>query len=676
MIFNATGAQVSSATPTTLATSVPPSAGSGRISVSTPVGKAVSSEDFFVPPAPHTAADVAHTGRMAIGGANHPVTIGAANKIGLVVFDGTAGQRISLGVTGVTITSTAVTFYTPTAKAMESPTAMSTSGGALDTTLTATGTYSILIDPYSSYTGSLTLTLSEEVTGTITIGGASVPVSITRPGQRARLTFPGTAGQRVSLGMTGVTLSSGLVSILTPDATTLATGGVAGASTALDATLPTTGTYTILVDPTVTYTGNITLTLSEEISGTITIGGASVPVSITRPGQRARLTFSGTAGQRVSAGMSGVTISSSNLSFINPDGTTLATTIGVSTSGGAVDATLPSTGTYALLLDPAIVNTGNATLTLSEEVTGTIAIGGAAVPVSITRPGQRARLTFSGTAGQRVSAGMSGVTISSSNLSFVNPDGTTLATTIGVSTSGGAVDATLPSTGTYALLLDPAIVNTGNATLTLSEEVTGTITIGGTAVPVSITRPGQRARLTFSGTAGQNLGLGMTGVSISSSNVSILKPDGTTLTTAFAVGTSGSTLDATLPVTGTYAILVDPALVHTGNMTLTLSEDLTGTLTIGGPAVPLTITRAGQNGRLTFAGTAGQQVTVRVTGNTLGCVTVKLLKPDGTTLTSSVGCGASFNLATQTLPTTGTYTVFVSPNTPSTGSLNVTVTSP
>jgi hypothetical protein len=78
----------------------------------------------------------------------------------------------------------------------------------------------------------------------------------------------------------------------------------------------------------------------------------------------------------------------------------------------------------------------------------------------------------------------------------------------------------------------------------------------------------------------------------------------------------------------------------------------------------------------TFSGTAGQQITVRVTGNTIATVAVKLLKPDGTQLTSSTNGASSFNLATQTLPVSGTYTVVVDPTAANTGSLTLTATSP
>ena len=131
-------------------------------------------------------------------------------------------------------------------------------------------------------------------------------------------------------------------------------------------------------------------------------------------------------------------------------------------------------------------------------------------------------------------------------------------------------------------------------------------------------------------------------------------------------------------MTGTYTLLLNPFGTNTGQATLALYTvvDVTGAITIGGPSVTVTITTPGQNGQLTFSGTASQQVTVRITSNTVGMVTVLLLKPDTTALTSTTSNAANFNLATQTLATTGTYTVSIDPIGTKTGSLTVSVTSP
>ena len=103
---------------------------------------------------------------------------------------------------------------------------------------------------------------------------------------------------------------------------------------------------------------------------------------------------------------------------------------------------------------------------------------------------------------------------------------------------------------------------------------------------------------------------------------------------------------------------------------------MTGSVTINDAATPITIGRAGQNARYTVAGTASQQVTVKVTGNTLGSTTVNLYTPSGGYQTGTTNSAASFNLSTVTLATTGTYTITLNPQTTATGGLNLQVTTP
>jgi len=312
-------------------------------------------------------------------------------------------------------------------------------------------------------------------------------------------------------------------------------------------------------------------------------------------------------------------------------------------------------------------------------VTGTITLDGASVPISLTKAGRTARYTFSGTSGQWLSLGLTAVTISSSTVTILKPDGTTLAGPTTIGTTGGGLEppSTLPTTGTYTIVVDPSGTNTGNITLTLMSYLSGTLNLNGTATTTTITPIGRNARYTFSGTTGQWVSLGLTGVTITSSTVTLWKPDGTQFAST-TIGTSGGSLDAptALPTTGTYTVTVNPAVQYTGNITLTLSSEVSGTVTINAAATPITISRAGQNARYTFTGTASQQATVKITGNTLGSLSVALYTPSGAVQTSSGSAAASFNLPAVTLATTGTYTVTINPQTTATGSLNLQVTSP
>ncbi|MGH9961495.1 MAG: hypothetical protein ACREBC_30940, partial [Pyrinomonadaceae bacterium] len=346
------------------------------------------------------------------------------------------------------------------------------------------------------------------------------------------------------------------------------------------------------------------------------------------------------------------------------------------------------TGNYLIVVDPHVARTGNLTLTLSEDLAPPISINSPPVIMNFDRVGQNARLTFAGTAGQRVSLGMSDLTLGVgyccdvASVAIYKPDGTALLSPYGFPNTGAStVSSVLPVTGTYSIVVDPYVARTGNFTLTLSEDLAGPITINGSPVTLDFSRVGQNARLTFDGTVGQSVSLGMSsstlgvGYCCDVASVAIYKPDGTALLAPFGFQNTGAgTVSSTLPVNGTYSIVVDPYVARTGTLTLTLSQDLPGTLTINGSALTLDFSRIGQNASLTFNGTAGQAVTVMGTNNSAGNVNVKLYKPDGTQLTNLSSSSGTFHAAVLTLPTTGTYSVKINPN--SLGTLNMSVTSP
>src|SRR5262249_53811536 len=199
----------------------------------------------------------------------------------------------------------------------------------------------------------------------------------------------------------------------------------------------------ILVDPADTVTGGVTLTLYDvpaDVSGTISPGGSAVTVTTTTPGQNGTLTFSGTAGHRISLkgtnGLTGQVVGGDvNVSILNPDKSVLAPATCMEGSGYIDVVTLPSSGTYSLKVDPVDIATGSVTLTLYDvpaDITGSISAGGAAVTVTTTTPGQNAALTFSGTSGDRISLkgtnGMTGQVFGCDvNVSILNPDSSVLA---------------------------------------------------------------------------------------------------------------------------------------------------------------------------------------------------------------------------------------------------------
>jgi hypothetical protein len=247
--------------------------------------------------------------------------------------------------------------------------------------LPVSGTYVLRFDPIGATTGAATLAVHAftDVTGTIAADGAGVPITIAVPGQLGLVTFSGTGGQIVSMTSTSSTWTSCqfggqyTIGIRKPDGSSLVgTYNSCGPTTFFDhLALPQTGLYTIWVDPLGAITGTTTLVLYNvvDVTGPIAVNGAAVPVSIGTPGQNARLTFNGTAGQVVTAAASSSVwtaciVTQFWLHIEAPDGSTLGS--GFSCWGSTwVQRTLPVDGVYTIRLDPMDTFTGSASVTLT-----------------------------------------------------------------------------------------------------------------------------------------------------------------------------------------------------------------------------------------------------------------------------------------------------------------------
>jgi RHS repeat-associated protein len=417
------------------------------------------------------------------------------------------------------------------------------------------------------------LRATTDVNTTITIGGSPVTVTLPTAGEIGYVTFAGSSGQNLGLGLSANTIGTVTVTVKRPDGSTLASKLLVGSADELDFTLNVSGTYTIVVDPYQTATGSITLTLSEDLVSSISIGGSSTTVTTTRAGENARVTFSGTSGQNLGLGITGNTTTGVQVLVRRPDGSTLSS--GIFVASGERDFTLDVTGSFTMFVDPIEARTGSITFTLSEDLVATIAIGGSTTSVTTTRPGENARITFSGTAGQHLGVGLTANTTTGLELSVKSPAWTTVSSAILVSI--GELDASLTASGTHTVFVDPVDDRTGSVSLLLSHDVMATTTVGGAATSVTITREGQNARVTFSGATYQPLHLSLTGVSIGTSTcctayARIRRPDESNQESVL-FGTNGKEQDlAALSQTGTHTVFVDPDQLHTGSATVRLYQ--------------------------------------------------------------------------------------------------------
>jgi YD repeat-containing protein len=718
IFVNGLYAGVGSASSTTL-TALVPSVTSGYVSVASPNGTATTSAYLVVPPLPYLASSVGSVVNSSIG-SSATSSVASAGKIGLILFDATAGQRVSMKVTASSFGSATLALYGPDGAAIGPSTGISTNTFIDVQPLARAGTYTVVIAPATGQTGSATVTLfSVPPDATATIAANATPVSLTTtaPGQNMSLAFTGTAGQRIGLlSQVDAGIAAGgcgnFLEILGPDGTTrLYSNACLGTSIFSDAlVLPVTGTHTIRFSPGAMATGTATFKLYNvppDATGTITVGGGAVSLTATVPGQNMSLTFAGTAGQRISLLAQGDAALAAGgcdnfLAILQPDGATrLYSNSCLSSSVTFSDAlVLPVAGTYMIQFSPGKTAIGTATFTVNAvppDATGTIAANGTPVSLTATVPGQNMSLTFTGTAGQRISLlaqGDAGIAAGGCGnfLDILQPDGVTrLYSNSCLSSSATFSDVlVLPVAGTYTIRFSPGGQAVGTATFAVNivpPDVTGTIAANGTPVSLTTTVADQNMSLTFTGTAGQRVNLLLqndAGLNDAhgccggcSSSLRLLQPNGTTQVYSNGCSSSGSVFTdiLVLPVAGTYTIQYNPGGMLIGTATFTLNTvppDASATVTPGGGSVSLTTTVADQNMSLTFTGTVGERVSLLLQndaglndahGCCGGCSSLlRVLQPNSTQLYSN-GCSSSGSVFTDVLvlPAAGTYTIQYDP---------------
>jgi hypothetical protein len=219
-------------------------------------------------------------------------------------------------------------------------------------------------------TGSYAFRLHRPVdaTGTITANGAPVAANTTTPGQNVRLSFSGTAGQRISVREPSASFPDGyFVHVIRPNGTVLAYSSHVGSGFTDAVNLDVTGTWTIEINPNADSVGTSSVSLYTVVdqTGSITVGGSSVQANITTPGQNARFSFSGTAGQKVTVRMTNGTFPRGALMYLyKPNGTYLTYGSGFE-SATITSATLDVSGTWSVGLDITGDGTGTANVAVS-----------------------------------------------------------------------------------------------------------------------------------------------------------------------------------------------------------------------------------------------------------------------------------------------------------------------
>jgi hypothetical protein len=258
---------------------------------------------------------------------------------------------------------------------------LSASGGLIDsTTLPATETYTVLVDPKTNGIGTASVKVVDvpaDVSGTLPLTGVQQVYSTSSPGQNIVLTTSVAAGQRIALSITGPAFS-GSVKILRPDMTQLLSKTFSATGAFLDATAVTvTGTHTVKIDPSGSGYGTVTVTAynvpADATATPLVINGATSRLSTTAPGQNGTVTFDANSQDSLRIVATTVTTGPSTccgakVSVIGPLGTTVMLAKSVGTNGATWSLTVPSTGTYTIKMDPQASAIGGITFKVQSNV--------------------------------------------------------------------------------------------------------------------------------------------------------------------------------------------------------------------------------------------------------------------------------------------------------------------
>jgi hypothetical protein len=321
------------------------------------------------------AAGQDYAAGVALTGTEWTLNIAAANGTATAQFDASAGQRAFIDVLASSLPNQCgvLSVAGPTGDVLGSGCIADGRGYVDGLTLPFTGKYTITLDPQGTAVGQarIRLYVGKDQTGTLTVDGPATPVKLDLPGTVFRLTFTGSAGQKVFLDATNSSLPDqcGALVLRGPDDQAVAAGCLLQGSGFIDGTvLPATGTYTVVVDPGDRAVGSLDLaiiTITDQRSS-IAVNGPDVPVTIGKPGAAAYLTFTGAAGQQLTVEVRGATFPDQCGAVVvrDAEGTALSTGCLTGGSGTLAAFAVPRTGTYTVVIDPADRQTGSATVRL------------------------------------------------------------------------------------------------------------------------------------------------------------------------------------------------------------------------------------------------------------------------------------------------------------------------
>lgn len=261
---------------------------------------------------------------------------------------------------------------------------------------------------------------------------------------------------------------------------------------------------------------------------------------------------------------------------------------------------------------------------------------------------------------------------------ILNPSGSQVTYAHGP--SGGPIHLANLVDGTYAISIEPNYAATGSMQLTVGDQITVSQATDGNPVSYETAVPGEKPFISFAGTAGTNLGIGLTGVTLNPASpntlsIVVFKPDNKQLgtLTCFSAQNGCQLPLMNLPASGTYRIEVNPVATQVTSFALTISQSVIRNLA-GGVPLPFSLTSPGQNAVIMFDATAGQSFPLSLAAPAMtptgSQVDIRVYSPSGSSIVNSSTTTNAWSTNLNNL-LNGTYTILIAPKYAATGNLQL-----
>jgi YD repeat-containing protein len=498
------------------------------------------------------------------------ITIRYPNQLVRKTFTLTSPQSLGLDLSNLAgFTSGTVTVTSPGGSTFINQSISGAAGAGIRMgTLSQLGTYTVVVTPASSGTGTFDLRLWSDVSGTLAVD-APFDTNFAFRAQQARLTFNLAATDSLGLDLRDVTLpAGGTVQVTSPGGSTFINQsfGAAGASVRMG-TLSQLGPYAINITPANNGTGNARATLWRDVGGQLALDTPR-PATVAFPNQQIQMTFELTQPQSLGIELAAPSFGGT-ITVTSPGGSTFINQSFNATTGASVRmGTLSQLGVYRVTITPASSATGTVQLTLWQDVPGVLNVG-ELNHVSVQYPNQLVRKTFTLTSPQTLGLDLSSLAgFTSGTVTVTSPGGSTFINqSISGAAGAGIRMGTLSQLGTYTVVVTPASSGTGTFDLRLWSDVSDTLALD-TAYPLAIPYRNQQARLQFTISASENLRLILNDIAMPSGGTATLSSSSGFTITSVSFGTTSTSTDFPTLSAGTYFVSVVPSASGTGTLTV------------------------------------------------------------------------------------------------------------